>query len=75
MGGHMRSNSLDGLRGMAILAVLLLHHKLFNNGWMGVDLFFALSGFLITGILRKDRDRPFFWNASTSSGRPAFCRH
>ena len=57
----MRSNSLDGLRGIAILSVLLLHHKLFNNGWMGVDLFFALSGFLITGILRKDRSRPFFW--------------
>lgn len=57
----MRINGLDGIRGIAILSVLLLHHKLFNNGWMGVDLFFVLSGFLITGILRKDRARPFYW--------------
>jgi peptidoglycan/LPS O-acetylase OafA/YrhL len=58
---NTRINGLDGIRGIAILSVLLLHHKLFNNGWMGVDLFFVLSGFLITGILRKDRDRAFFW--------------
>jgi len=60
-GDDVRINGLDGIRGMAILSVLLLHHKLFNNGWMGVDLFFVLSGFLITGILRKDRGREFYW--------------
>jgi peptidoglycan/LPS O-acetylase OafA/YrhL len=58
---NTRISGLDGIRGIAILSVLLLHHKLFNNGWMGVDLFFVLSGFLITGILRKDRDRTFYW--------------
>jgi peptidoglycan/LPS O-acetylase OafA/YrhL len=58
--------ALDGIRGIAILAVLL-HHcrfllnpgyrfqyllvKLFELGWCGVVLFFVLSGFLITGIL------------------------
>jgi peptidoglycan/LPS O-acetylase OafA/YrhL len=57
----MRINSLDGLRGIAILSVLLIHHGLFNNGWMGVDLFFVLSGFLITQLLRKDRAEPYFW--------------
>ena len=57
----MRINSLDGLRGIAILSVLLIHHGLFNNGWMGVDLFFVLSGFLITQLLRKDRFEPLFW--------------
>jgi peptidoglycan/LPS O-acetylase OafA/YrhL len=56
-----RLHQLDGLRGVAILLVILhnqspmypsLHlEPLFANGWMGVDLFFVLSGFLITGIL------------------------
>jgi peptidoglycan/LPS O-acetylase OafA/YrhL len=57
----MRIQSLDGLRGIAILSVLLIHHGLFNNGWMGVDLFFVLSGFLITQILRREADEPFYW--------------
>jgi len=56
-----RIPQLDGVRGLAILVVMLhnestvypsLHlHTIFANGWMGVDLFFVLSGFLITGIL------------------------
>jgi peptidoglycan/LPS O-acetylase OafA/YrhL len=59
---------LDGVRGVAILLVLVHHfvreplagatslvdeglHRLTKAGWVGVDLFFVLSGFLITGIL------------------------
>src|ERR1700761_9491347 len=61
---------LDGIRGTAILAVLLFHFInpenrdgplnaavtwLFSYGALGVDLFFVLSGFLITGILYDAR--------------------
>jgi peptidoglycan/LPS O-acetylase OafA/YrhL len=62
---------LDAVRGIAILLVILHNQssavpsrhleRLFANGWMGVDLFFVLSGFLITGILidTKAADRYF----------------
>ena len=62
---NTRLPALDGVRGVAILLVILhnqtgrypsLHlQQIFANGWMGVDLFFVLSGFLITGILVDSR--------------------
>lgn len=69
-----RIPELDGLRGVAVIAVLAFHLRSFlagswfyapaSLGWSGVDLFFVLSGFLITSILLKDRDKPrhFFRN-------------
>ena len=51
---------LDGLRGVAIIAVLI-HHQLtpysLRGGFLGVDLFFVLSGFLITGLLLAEFEK------------------
>jgi peptidoglycan/LPS O-acetylase OafA/YrhL len=76
--------ALDGLRGIAILAVMSMHfidppgaskfvprpHTLAqtigavaNGGWMGVDLFFVLSGFLITGILLRAKNSPTYFRS------------
>jgi peptidoglycan/LPS O-acetylase OafA/YrhL len=52
--------ALDGLRAIAFLLVFLQHYYFFPWGWTGVNIFFVLSGFLITGILfdtRSDRHR------------------
>src|SRR5215813_13118594 len=48
---------LDGLRGVAILLVLLFHLRLIRGGSLGVDVFFVLSGFLITTLLVEEYQR------------------
>jgi peptidoglycan/LPS O-acetylase OafA/YrhL len=52
---------LDGLRGVAILMVMLFHFPAtrdwFPGGSLGVDIFFVLSGFLITTLLLEERSR------------------
>ena len=69
--GEQHVPALDGLRGIAILFVLIAHFRLASNasltdhiynvtaaaGYSGVDLFFVLSGFLITGILLDAKTR------------------
>lgn len=52
-----RLQEIDFLRGIAVILVLFRHHHFFDPlykaGWMGVDLFFVLSGFLVSGLLFK----------------------
>jgi peptidoglycan/LPS O-acetylase OafA/YrhL len=47
---------LDGIRGFAILAVIMYHAHVpfFRGGFIGVDIFFVLSGFLITSLLVRE---------------------
>ncbi|CAI5452981.1 unnamed protein product [Caenorhabditis angaria] len=51
----MKRSDLQGVRGLAILAVLCFHFfpTLFPNGYLGVDQFFVLSGFLMCMLLMK----------------------
>jgi peptidoglycan/LPS O-acetylase OafA/YrhL len=66
-----RLPQLDAVRGIAILLVMLVNTSdkypglrlahFVGNGWMGVDLFFALSGFLITGILLDTKGAPDYF--------------
>lgn len=75
LGRHIPA--LDGFRGLAIMMVLLCHFGwgtytgrgplvaffgvIVSGGWVGVDLFFVLSGYLITGILLDTLDTPRYF--------------
>jgi peptidoglycan/LPS O-acetylase OafA/YrhL len=51
--------ALDGLRAVAVLAVMLFHFNVphVGAGYLGVDVFFVLSGYLITTLLLREEDR------------------
>ncbi len=55
-------SEIDGLRGISIIPVILYHagFKTFSGGYIGVDIFFVISGYLITSIiLNKIKDNNF----------------
>lgn len=71
---------IDGLRALSILAVVLYHAKLrgFESGYLGVDVFFVISGFLITGQLLREAEAtgtirmPMFYARRVRRLIPAF---
>lgn len=68
---------IDGLRAIAVLLVLLFHAELgASGGYIGVDVFFVISGYLITGLIRKGLDAGSFsmakfWQRRISRIAPA----
>ena len=72
-------SGLDGLRAVAVLAVLLFHADLglFPGGFLGVDVFFVISGFLITTLLLREQastgriDLVAFWRRRARRLLPA----
>src|SRR3954452_23396579 len=56
---HSFRPDIQGLRAVAILAVVAYHARvpLFQGRFVGVDIFFVLSGFLITGLLWREVER------------------
>jgi peptidoglycan/LPS O-acetylase OafA/YrhL len=53
---------IDGLRAIAVLAVVFYHAgiRVFSGGFIGVDVFFVISGYLITSLLIRDMKRGTF---------------
>jgi len=53
---------IDGLRAVAVIPVILFHmgYSIFNGGFLGVDVFFVISGFLITTILMEETQKNRF---------------
>jgi len=70
-----RIAALDGLRGLAVVAVVIYHAwpSALPGGWIGVSVFFVLSGYLITGILLSAPNRPLydFWTRRARRLLPA----
>ena len=53
---------IDGMRAFAVIAVIMFHagFELFSGGFLGVDIFFVISGYLITNILIEDLENNEF---------------
>lgn len=51
---HTYRKDIDGMRAIAVVSVILFHLGFFPNGYLGVDIFFVISGYLITQIIYKE---------------------
>jgi peptidoglycan/LPS O-acetylase OafA/YrhL len=53
---------IDGLRAIAVLAVILFHagFEIYSGGFVGVDIFFVISGYLITSIILAELEQGKF---------------
>jgi peptidoglycan/LPS O-acetylase OafA/YrhL len=63
VGGVMKYRpEIDGLRAVAVLSVVLFHlgDKVVSGGYVGVDVFFVISGYLITSLICSERQRGEF---------------
>lgn len=62
---------IDGLRAIAVLAVILCHAQiaLFAGGFVGVDIFFVISGFVVTSSILKDQQAKTFTLLGFYAGR------
>ncbi len=80
-GGNAFRADIEGLRAIAVLLVIAYHFKLgpFHGGLVGVDVFFVLSGFLITSLLIRELQStgtvslPDFWARRVRRLLPASC--
>ena len=61
-GVHKYRPEIDGLRGVAVLPVIFYHagFQWFSGGYVGVDVFFVISGYLIAAILVDELDQDRF---------------
>lgn len=50
----MRIKEIQGLRALAVLLVIAFHGKFLSGGYIGVDIFYVISGYLITGLLLRE---------------------
>ena len=58
---YMYRPEIDGLRAIAVIAVIIFHfsNKILPSGFLGVDIFFVISGYVITCSLAKEKNKDF----------------